>query len=1003
MAGGEEKRDQAVDVLNDLKLCTAPQEKAAKVKELTELTVHVARQLLPEFVPEVIGLLQTESNAQVRKEVAGFLESLGSLPTETIAIVDEAPYMNDAFGALATLTRDKSEKVGKRAMMAAISLFSAVFKGCLREQEIAQLLACWPSLCDTRASAVATVQSETAKGGFKVYACKFLECQVLFLNEEALKTLCRSDPMVYAKFNSGARESSDAIFDIATLLAEGRASSVPAPLAIVVLTSLGSFAKARPELFAKGSCDILGRVAAALGKAKDQGDTKITALIQSLKQVLLTLVKSEAVCGQGVHEECLNALASIGFEEARNQARRSRSGSKRAHPGGGYAWEERGKPAKQTRPADALDPATLLSQFTALVHQIGSLLESNDLSDFEGPVLSPEATADAVISNFGLDPSDFFHAEQEAASALDEGSYAFQRSPDEALMDASIAAIQEVGAMTKEDVKLMSLESLKRVFAANMEALGGGTTAGDGEEMTIQDRVLAKIVTMVLGNFWEGDRDYCQSILDSLVDHILEKMQSERGHATSMGLFYATFALGESFRGVYNALLLRIVKGMRQTLPPHDTALCKLVLEVPILPQNEIVVFLRDMIIMSSDKEGDDEAVEWATLGLNTLRDLVFERPSLRRACLNLSLTCAMHKNEGLRTKAISLVADTLYPVAYLQGDIESFALKALRQLTTRGDKASPDEVGRHMELFFALCAKKHDLLHELLSMFARASKVQRQVMNKKVTALAKEIPSSSPSLLIAVESPPRGSEILLLLMLHSMAEKGALPKQLVRAVHALYRKNGDPRFLVPIFADMPKADAIDFMPKFVELPEAARRTAIANAFSADPGGRGPESLSASDLFVRIHLIDETKHGIPLKKLIDCTNLCFQMKDIFTPKVLSISIQQLVQYTPLPMLFMRTVIQTSKVAPQLKGFIVNLLARLIGKKIWEDVRQWQGFLMCASILSAFPVLLQLPAPHLQAALKRMPDLKPKLCNFVQGEAGYAQKLPRTTLQVLGLS
>jgi symplekin len=449
---------------------------------------------------------------------------------------------------------------------------------------------------------------------------------------------------------------------------------------------------------------------------------------------------------------------------------------------------------------------------------------------------------------------------------------------------------------------------------------------------------------ILLGNFWDRDRSYCESVLGSLVNHILDKMQRDRGHATSMGLFYAIFSLGEPFRAIYNSLLLKLLRGMREKLPPHDTALCKLMMEVPILPQNEIVTFLRNMIIMSSDKEGEDEALEWASLGLSTLRDLVFERPSLRRSCLNLSLTCAMHKNTVLRTKATELVASTLYPVAFLQGDIEQFALKALRQLTTAGDSVSSKEVSRHMELFFALCTKKHDLLHELLSMFARASKVQKQVMNQKVSALAKEIPATSPSVLMVVESPPRGSEILLLLMLHSMAEANPLPKQLVRAVQALHRKNGDARFLVPIFADMPKADANEILHKFVELPETARKTAILNAFSKSPEGRTAGAMSASELFVGLHRIDEAKHGIPLKKMIECTNLCFQLKEIFTAKVLSIAIQQLVQYTPLPKLFMRTIIIIKKEEKLSNEWLTSMLTSIYSK-LRDDNRQWQGFLM----------------------------------------------------------
>ncbi|QDZ17538.1 symplekin [Chloropicon primus] len=1010
---GEHKRDQAVEAFNELKLLGSGQEKATKVKELTELLIRVpaARGLLPEFVPELCDL-QVETNAVVRKELAAFLEALGGLPTDVLASTGAAAYLPKAVETLGALSRDESEKVGKRALMAGISLFTGIYKACVREHDASQLGACWSALSDLRSSAAGTLDSRTAKGGFKVYACKYLESLVLFLSEEELEKLCTSDPNLYAKFNAGATEAGAAIFNLATTLTSvggGTPSGgdVPAPVAIVLLSALGAFAKCRPDLYAQGACGLLSKVADALGSeqtAEGLSETKSAALLQTLKQVLLTLVKSDKLRDlETVRETCASSLGKIGFEDAAQQALRSdRSG--RASSSSGHSkrssrhMEASGRPSKQHKGMDELNPKALLQHFTGLVHRIRAILESNDLHDFEGPILSPEATADAVLSNFGLNIGDFVAATETTSDLTPKGG-SYARTSAEALMDTNLAAMNLVSSLSKEDIKVMSMESLKRVFASNMDSLAQGE---GGDELSIQDKLLSRIVAIILENFWEGDRSYCQKVLDSVVEHILEKMQRDRGHATCMGLFYAVFALGEPFRGVYNALLLKLVKGVRQTLPPHDPALCKLMLEVPVLPQTEIVRFLRDLIIMSSDQEGEEEAVEWATLGLNTLRDLVFERPSLRRACLNLSLSCAMHNNGGLRAKAIKLVADTLYPVTYLQGDIEKFALKALSQLTTASDGVSEGEVSRHMELFFALCTKKHDLLHELLSMFARASQVQKKVMNQNVMSLAKEIPPSSPSVVVVVENPPKGSEILLLLMLHSMAEAATLPKQLVRAVQALYRKTGDSRFIVPIFGYMPKADAIEVLPKFVELPETARKTAVVNAFTSDPEGLSPESLSASELFVRLHLIDEAKHKIPLKKLIECTNMCFQLKSIFTPKVLSISVQHLVQYTPLPKLFMRTVIQTANAAPQLKGFIVQLLARLVAKKIWEDLPQWQGFLMCASKLGAYPVLLQLPTPHLQAAIQRMPDLKLKLNEFVQQDRVTASKLPRTTLQVLGV-
>lgn len=49
--------------------------------------------------------------------------------------------------------------------------------------------------------------------------------------------------------------------------------------------------------------------------------------------------------------------------------------------------------------------------------------------------------------------------------------------------------------------------------------------------------------------------------------------------------------------------------------------------------------------------------------------------------------------------------------------------------------------------------------------------------------------------------------------------------------------------------------------------------------------------------------------------------------------------------TPLPLLFMRTVITALKAAPTLRPFIADLLSRLVSRSIWLDRNQWRGFVM----------------------------------------------------------
>ena len=66
---------------------------------------------------------------------------------------------------------------------------------------------------------------------------------------------------------------------------------------------------------------------------------------------------------------------------------------------------------------------------------------------------------------------------------------------------------------------------------------------------------------------------------------------------------------------------------------------------------------------------------------------------------------------------------------------------------------------------------------------------------------------------------------------------------------------------------------------------------------------------------------------------IAATNMCFQERSLYTQEVLAVVMQQLIEVTPLPTLFMRTVIQSLAMYPKLLGFVINILQRLITKQV----------------------------------------------------------------------
>ena len=68
-------------------------------------------------------------------------------------------------------------------------------------------------------------------------------------------------------------------------------------------------------------------------------------------------------------------------------------------------------------------------------------------------------------------------------------------------------------------------------------------------------------------------------------------------------------------------------------------------------------------------------------------------------------------------------------------------------------------------------------------------------------------------------------------------------------------------------------------------------------------------------------------------RLLTATNLCFAERNVYTSEVLAVVMQQLMDQSPLPMLLMRTVIQSLTMYPRLGGFVMNILSRLIMKQV----------------------------------------------------------------------
>ncbi|XP_042050087.1 uncharacterized protein LOC121795614 isoform X2 [Salvia splendens] len=540
----------------------------------------------------------------------------------------------------------------------------------------------------------------------------------------------------------------------------------------------------------------------------------------------------------------------------------------------------------------------------------------------------------------------------------------------------------------------------------------------------------------------------------SLQAHVLSDYVNHEGHELTSRVLYRLFGEAEEDRdffisatakSVYEAFLLQVAETLRDSFPASDKSLSRLLGEAPYLPKS-VFEMLECLCSPSAGAISEKELPggDRVTQGLSAIWSLILLRPPIRDACLQIALKSAVHQLEEVRMKAIRLVANKLYPLSTISGRIEDFAKDMLLSVVTDdgistkeanelqkdenpssenqpGSSATkeipPDghhmtasessssftvvEVQRCMALYFALCTKKHSLFRQIFYAYKDTSKVAKQVVHQQIPLLVRTIGPSS-DLLDILSDPPIGSEGLAIQVVNTLTDGTVPSPNLVSTIKRLYdTKLKDIDILVPVLPFLSKDEVSVLFPHLVNVPLDKFQVVLPRLLQGF--NHSTPVLTPAEALIAIHKIDPEKDGVPLRKITDACNACFEQRHTFSQQVLAKVLNQLVEQIPLPFLFMRTVLQAIGAFPSLVQFIMEILSRLVSKQIWKNPRQWVGFVKCAHVTmpDSFGVLLQLPAAQLENSLNRIPALKAPLVEHAS-QPNIRSTLPRSTLTVLGL-
>ncbi|XP_026294194.1 symplekin [Frankliniella occidentalis] len=556
--------------------------------------------------------------------------------------------------------------------------------------------------------------------------------------------------------------------------------------------------------------------------------------------------------------------------------------------------------------------------------------------------------------------------------------------------------------LSQEMKTKMCLSAVKRILNAEKTAQFGGVNA-----------IRSKIIVTLASTY---NSDVRGDILQFVVDDLQNKLDLD----LAISWLYEEYSLMQSFtrKPVFNeddgSAVKRYVK-LFCTLavhlaekPEREPLLKRLYLEAPCITE-EATDILKSL---SCDETR-------CSVGLQLLQSLVIRRPPKQLTYLNALLEHSAHDSTEVRSNGMKCVLALYDDRSDLRSIIEEYAIMYLGflQLPAPPDVLFGAERGRPSKadtwaegptkaclyLYLELLPHEHRLIHELTRVYAQTVADVKRIILRLLDAPVRGMGMDSPELLKLVEECPKGAETLVTRVIHILTDKTPPSAELVKRVRELYQSRvSDVRFLIPVLNGLTKREVIDSLPRLIKLNPIV----VKEVFNRLLGNHSDSSshnspLTPVELLVALHVIDPKK--CELKTVIKATTLCFSEKQAYTQENLAIVMQQLMEMNPLPTLLMRTVIQSLAAYPNLSGFVMNILQRLILKQVWTQRKVWEGFIKCCQRTKpqSFQVLLQLPAPQLQEVLDSCPEMRQPLLQHVQSFTDTQRShVPQSVMDVL---
>lgn len=1044
--------EKVVDLLNQSQL-TSSENKLNYLKQVQELIVNKDPTLLDNFLDEIL-IFQQDRSGDIRKFVVVFIEE---------ACKKDPALLSKTVGCLSYMLSDENTTVSKRVMLACNSLYKLALQLICKVRTIKDdRREMWESMNELKRHICGMIESDN--DGVRTHAIKFMEMLILVhsprsQNEDrrrdgdiSLDIVPKNHPLV--KYDDLVDEGVTTLEALLALCASSNISSVNL---MAVLSSLASIGKQRPMFLStvvKSFESLHANLPQTLSKSQ------VSSVRKNLKLQLFSIIRlssAEPYITQigtlltdlgATGPEIQKSLPKLGSQKPRTNDEDANVMSKKK-----IKTEDKMDVSGQFSLSKAIElttadivprltketvtnlvlvsmlflPRSMPSHFQETFTPIaaaGSSTQAEHLGRLMatqmtnagvgvGVEMAKEVAATekkekkigkvetSLTKQAGGEQSKTKSSSSKQPRSVRDIASDLKVGSKSSSADSSSTRVRKIKQFRLQDAvqnlksdgrKKMLHLSYKRILRATKKASISGSSAEQH-----------KIIVGLAMQFYE-------ELTADLIEFVMEDFRS-RIDLCILWLFQE-YVKAESKGDVimlrYTQCLESIINGMKTCLEPRDKLFTRFILEAPYLSDG-VRKIIKEYCM-------DPERI---MVGFSTLRELISKTPARCQEWLQLLLELTTAEKEQVRVQAIHS-AKKLHSRPDFADSIEDFALHSLQrllldtppiketfsdenQVEVETSEWSEESIKSYLYLYLALLPTNHALFLNLAEVYVDASAIIKRTILRHLEHPVRAIGMNSPELLRLVEHCPTGAETLVTRVLHIVTDKSPPTQELVQKVKELYHKRvSDVRFLIPVLNGLAKNEIIDVLPKLIsQTPNVVKEVfnRLLGSTQTNTAAANP-SLSPSELLVALHSV-ESKSDV--KAVMKAINICFGEKNIYTQEVLAVVIQQLMDISPLPTLFMRTVIQSLGMCPRLVGFVMNILSKLINKQVWKYPKVWQGFVKCCQMTKpqSFPVLLQLPPKQLESVFEIAPDVKEQLENHVENlTSNQRSHIPKTVLQLL---